>query len=129
MRQCNTVQNTAFDWVIGRRAKVSPAQPTRWEKSHGAPKAIGSLFFLDQLKFGNFLFGQRHFFFFLCQQFCFGSNFFFFGGPLKKIPPKFEEPITPCNQASQHCRHLKQFWELLIQITELKMEVTPSINQ
>jgi hypothetical protein len=37
------------------------------------------------------------FFFFLGQHFRFCSNFFFyFGGPLKKIPPKFGEPIRPC---------------------------------
>jgi hypothetical protein len=54
--------------------------------------------FLDQLKFGNFLFGQRQWpfivhlmtFFFIRS-----AILFFFGGPLKKIPPKFGEPIRP----------------------------------
>jgi hypothetical protein len=81
---------------------------TRWEKSHGAPLVWGllrqsgapqyhALFLGSQLNLWKFSGNEFFFcFFFLVSIFILAAIFLlFFGGPLKKIPPKFGELIRP----------------------------------
>jgi hypothetical protein len=67
---------TGVDWPYNEVGKI-PRGPSSLGSPNAIPQHHDLFFFLNVLKFGNFLFGQRQW-------------------PLKKIPPTFGEPNRPC---------------------------------